>query len=51
MSVSWWATVRIMFGSDRKKMREVDRLVREKEEHWEAYLRAKKKLQELTGIP
>lgn len=51
VSLSWWTTVSIMFGSDRRKMRQIQRLAREQEEHWEKYLKARKKLREITGIP
>lgn len=51
MSVMWWATVSIMFGSDRRKMRRIERLVREKDEHRQKFLDAQRKLREITGIP
>lgn len=51
MSISWWATVRIMFGSNRRKMRQIADLVVAMEEHRQKYLEAQKKLRELTGIP
>lgn len=51
MNLSWWTTVSIMFGSNKRKMRRIQQLVEQKDEHWQKYLDAKQKLRDITGIP